>query len=62
MERPRSCVRSALVPWGTLTVERVTVMLAGHLPDLLRAQPPVLAPERIAWLADQARGRFHPAA
>jgi hypothetical protein len=37
-------------------------MSAGHLPDLLRAQPPVLAPERIAWLADQACSRFHPAA
>jgi hypothetical protein len=26
----------------------------------LRALPAVLGPERVAWLADQARVRFHP--
>jgi hypothetical protein len=28
---------------------------------MLRALPAVLGPERVAWLADQARVRFHPA-
>ncbi|HET7518841.1 MAG TPA: hypothetical protein VFN05_14360 [Actinomycetes bacterium] len=32
-----------------------------RLPDLLRALPPVLGPERVAWLADRARLRFRPA-
>jgi hypothetical protein len=30
--------------------------------DLLRALPPILGPERVAWLADRARLRFRPAA
>jgi hypothetical protein len=29
---------------------------------MLRALPPVLQPERVAWLAAQARVRFHAAA
>jgi hypothetical protein len=52
-------VRGAPVPWGTLIIDG-TVVSASHPPDLLGAQPPVLAPERAAWLADQACSRFHP--
>jgi hypothetical protein len=59
---PVMAVHGAPVPWGRLTVDGVAVVSARHLPDLLRAQPPVLAPERIVWLAGQARSRFHPAA
>jgi hypothetical protein len=55
-------VHGTPVPWGTLTVDGVAVVSAGHLPDLLRAQPPVLAPQRATWLAERARSRFHPAA
>ena len=33
-----------------------------RLPSMLRALPAVLGPERVAWLADQARVRFHAAA
>jgi len=28
---------------------------------MLRQLPVVLGPKRVAWLADQARGRFHAA-
>jgi hypothetical protein len=35
---------------------------ARRLPSMLRALPAVLGPERVAWLADQARVRFHAAA
>jgi len=40
----------------------VTIVPARRLPGLLQALPPVLGPERVAWLADRARLRFHPAA
>jgi hypothetical protein len=33
-----------------------------RLPSMLRQLPAVLGPERVAWLADQARVRFHAAA
>jgi len=59
---PVVAVHGAPVPWGTLTVDGVIVVSADHLPDLLRAQPPMLVPERVVWLADQARRWFHPAA
>ena len=52
----------ASVPWGVLWAEGVTVVPARRLPDLLGALPPVLGPERVAWLADRARLRFRPAA
>ncbi|HSO52139.1 MAG TPA: hypothetical protein VL330_05200 [Actinomycetes bacterium] len=38
------------------------VVSARRLPSLLRALPAVLGLERVAWLADQARVRFHAAA
>jgi hypothetical protein len=40
----------------------VPVVTARRLPSMLRALPLVLGPEQVAWLADQARIRFHPAA
>ena len=47
---------------GVLRAEGVTVVAARRLPDLLGALPPILGPERVAWLADRARLRFRPAA
>jgi hypothetical protein len=55
-------VHGASVPWGGVTVDGVTVLPAGRVPDLLRALPVVLGPQRVAWLADRARLRFRPAA
>ena len=55
-------VHGASVPWGGVTVDGVTVLPAGRVPDLLRALPVVLGPERVAWLADRARGQFQAAA
>jgi Nuclease-related domain len=55
-------VHGASIPWGLLRAEGVTVVPARRLPDLLCALPPVLGPERVAWLADRARLRFRPAA
>jgi hypothetical protein len=54
-------VHGASIPWGGLDVDGVTVAPAGRVPDLLRALPPVLGPERVAWLADRARLRFRSA-
>jgi hypothetical protein len=55
-------VHGASVPWGRLEVDGVTVAAARRVPDLLRALPPLLGPERVAWLADRARLRLRPAA
>jgi len=55
-------VHGASVPWGRLLVSGVTVAPASRVPDLLRALPPVLSAEQVAWLADRARLRFRPAA
>ena len=55
-------VHGASVPWGRLEADGVTVASARRVPDLLRALPPILGPERVAWLADRARLRFRPAA
>jgi hypothetical protein len=55
-------VHGAQVPWGKVVMEGVPVVPARRLPSMLRALPPVLGPERIAGLADQARVRFHAAA
>jgi hypothetical protein len=55
-------VHGASVPWGCLEADGVTVVPAGRVPDLLRALPSVLGPERVAWLADRARLRFCAAA
>ena len=37
------------------------VVAARRLPSMLRALPVVPGPGRVAWLADQARLRFHAA-
>ena len=55
-------VHGASVPAGRVYTDGVTVVPARRLPDLLVALPPVLGPERVAWLADRARLRLRPAA
>jgi len=47
---------------GRTAGDGVTVVAARRLPDLLQALPPILGPERVAWLADRARLRFRSAA
>jgi len=59
---PIVAVHGAQVPWGKVVVEGVPVVPARRLPSLLHALPAVLEPERVAWLAGQARVRFHAAA
>ena len=60
--RPIVAVHGTKVPWGKVVIDGVPVVSARRLPSLLRALPAVLGPERVAWLADQARVRFHAAA
>jgi ATP-dependent exoDNAse (exonuclease V) alpha subunit len=55
-------IHGASIPWGLLRADGVTIIPARRLPDLLQGLPPVLGPERVAWLADRARLRFRPAA
>jgi hypothetical protein len=55
-------VHGASVPWGRLQADGVTIVPARRVPDLLQALPPILGPERVAWLADRARLRFRAAA
>jgi hypothetical protein len=55
-------VHGTSVPWGIVQADGVTVVPARQMPDLLQALPTVLGPERVAWLADRARLRFHAAA
>jgi hypothetical protein len=59
---PIVAVHGAPVPWGKVVTDGVPVVAARRLPSMLRALPAVLGPERVAWLADQARVRFHPPA
>jgi Nuclease-related domain len=59
---PVMAVHGAQVPWGKVVMDGVPVVPARRLPSMLRQLPPVLGPERVAWLADQARVRFHAAA
>jgi hypothetical protein len=59
---PIMAVHGAQVPWGKVVVNGVPVVTARRLPSMLRQLPAVLGPERVAWLADQARIRFHAAA
>jgi hypothetical protein len=54
-------VHGISVPWGRVRADGVTVVPARRVPDLLEALPPILGPERVAWLADRARVRFRPA-
>jgi Nuclease-related domain len=55
-------VHGTKVPWGRLQADSVLVAPVQRVPDLLQALPPILGPERVAWVADRARLRFHPAA
>jgi hypothetical protein len=59
---PIVAVHGAQVPWGKVLTDGVPVVAAGCLPSMLRALPAVLAPERVAGLADWARVRFRAAA
>jgi Nuclease-related domain len=59
---PVLAVHGVQVPWGKVVTNGVPVVAARRLPSMLRALPAVLGPERVAWLADQARVRFHAAA
>jgi hypothetical protein len=60
---PVVAVHGAQVPWGKVVVQGVVpVIAARRLPSMLRALPPLLGPERITAVADQARVRFHAAA
>jgi hypothetical protein len=58
---PIVAVHGAQVPWGRVVTDGVPVLATRRLPSLLRQLPAVLGPERVAWLADQARVRFHAA-
>jgi hypothetical protein len=56
---PIVAVHGARVPWGKVVNDGVPVLPARRLPSLLCQLPAVLGPDRVAWLADQARVRFH---
>jgi Nuclease-related domain len=58
---PIVAIHGAQVPWGKVVTDGVPVVAAPRLPSMLRALPAVLGPERVAWLADQARVSFHAA-
>jgi Nuclease-related domain len=58
---PIVAVHGAQVPWSKVVVDGVPVVAVQRLPSMLRALPAVLGPERVAWLADQARVSFHAA-
>jgi hypothetical protein len=53
-------LHGAGVPWD-VQADGVTIVPARKVADLLQALPPTLGPERVAWLADRARLRFHAA-
>jgi hypothetical protein len=55
-------VRGASVPWGRVHADGATVLPARRVRELLETLPPILGPERVAWLADRARLRFRAAA
>jgi hypothetical protein len=55
-------VHGARVPWGLLQADGVTIVPARRVSDRLQALPPMLGPERVAWLAERARLRFQSAA
>ena len=59
---PIAAVHGAQVPWGKVVMDGVPVVPARRLPSMLRELPAVLGPERVAYLAEQARVRFHAAA
>jgi hypothetical protein len=51
-------VHGASVPWGCVQADGAMVIPARLVPDLLCVLPPILGPERVAWLASRARLRF----
>ena len=55
---PILAVHGAQVPWGKVVADGVPVVAAWRLPSMLRQLPAVLGPERVAWLAAEARVRF----
>jgi hypothetical protein len=59
---PIVAVVGAPVPFGQVSVHGVPVVAAHTLPGMLRALPPVLAPERATWAASQLQARLRPAA
>jgi hypothetical protein len=59
---PIVAVVGAPVPFGQVSIHGIPVVAAASLPGMLRALPPVLAPERAAWAAATARVRLQPAA
>jgi hypothetical protein len=59
---PIVAVHGAQVPWGKVVIDGVPVVSARRLPSMLGQLPVVLGPERVGWLADQARIRFRAAA
>jgi hypothetical protein len=54
--------RLALLDGGWVQADGVTIVSAQRVPGLLQGLPAMLGPERVAWLADRARLRFHSAA
>jgi hypothetical protein len=58
---PIVTVHGAQVPWGKVVIDGVPVVSARRLPSMLGQLPVVLGPERVTWLADQARVCFHAA-
>ena len=59
---PIVAIHGAQVPWGKVVTRGVPVVAAKRLPSVLRQLPAVVGPERVVWLADQARICFHAAA
>jgi hypothetical protein len=55
-------IHGTAVPWGLVQADGVAIAPARRLPGLLQALPPILGPERVAWLANRARLRFRAAA
>jgi hypothetical protein len=58
---PIVAVHGAQLPWGKVVTDGVPILSARRMPSMLRKLPVVLGPERVAWLANQARVRFHAA-
>jgi hypothetical protein len=58
---PIVAVHGAQVPWGKVLMDGIPVVSARRPPSMLGQLPVVLGPERVAWLADQARVQFHAA-
>jgi hypothetical protein len=54
-------VHGASIPWGYLQADGVTLVRGRRVPDLLQMLPATLGPERVVWLANRARLRFHAA-